>query len=763
MSLVEGDSEAEERTLRWNRALRTCLNRRIKHINVLIRNNRKRDEREFSSHVAPSSHLTKPGECEVCKKILLLFKTPLHEYKSVYLGAKDYILSLPCKAHSRLFAEVLPDRRYPEFFQSSIQGISGSKLKHKKIVLLCVASPSPIAPQSPPLNLLVSNPRLGLKSTAQMVHPQWIKHSLPRQWKEHCDCRHGTECRRVLLATLLARGRPKWIIDVWRSCLVPGSLAAEYVALSYVWGERSFVTTTKDNIDCFQSPGALSTLPLPYTIRDALGFTEMLGVRYLWVDSLCIVQDDTNAKYAEMENMSAIYVNASVTIIVSDGRDAYAGLAGLQGISFPRAYKQAIFDLDHGSKISLQQQYRHESVWSTRAWTFQESLFSNRRIIFENDCVRWECSKAFWYEDVLQRDGDGSVPMKSGAMLSSNFPDLRGLYDLVRVYNYRDLSYPEDALNAFTGIMRALSPAFKSGFLSGLPLVFFNSALLWQPQGYAVRRVARKGVSGANCLPSWSWAGWKCSIETSQIENDYIKHHSFCRSSFLHDEVVIPHVQWHSHRDLHAIGTPIPTDWYEYRKNYLNTEAAPPAGWTKHTIHESSSKFIRWPDWFLKLENEPKCFYKHESDPNSEFWYPIPLPSTTDESISIVSEPYLSCRTHRGWAFGGKYRHYRGDTPVLDLNDKNKREIGFLKLLESSPLKNGQNDDSEKKYLGQPIELVDIAIGYHHASPYPAGDRFHYVMWIEWEDKVAYRKGLGEVSMEVWEEQDPELIYLMLG
>ena len=51
--------------------------------------------------------------------------------------------------------------------------------------------------------------------------------------------------------------------------------------------------------------------------------------------------------------MSAIYANASVTIIASDGRDAYSGLAGLQGISGPRAFKQVIFDLDHGAKLSI--------------------------------------------------------------------------------------------------------------------------------------------------------------------------------------------------------------------------------------------------------------------------------------------------------------------------------------------------------------------------------------------------------------------------
>jgi hypothetical protein len=59
MSQAEGDSEAEERTLRWNRALRLCLSRRISHIKVVMRNIHERDERELAS-LAPSSHLTKP-------------------------------------------------------------------------------------------------------------------------------------------------------------------------------------------------------------------------------------------------------------------------------------------------------------------------------------------------------------------------------------------------------------------------------------------------------------------------------------------------------------------------------------------------------------------------------------------------------------------------------------------------------------------------------------------------------------------------------
>jgi Heterokaryon incompatibility protein (HET) len=66
----------------------------------------------------------------------------------------------------------------------------------------------------------------------------------------------------------------------------------------------------------------------------------MLEESYLWLNALCMVQDDTDAKYGEMENMSAKFVNADVAIIAQIGSNAYSGLPGLQGTSSLRAYKQ---------------------------------------------------------------------------------------------------------------------------------------------------------------------------------------------------------------------------------------------------------------------------------------------------------------------------------------------------------------------------------------------------------------------------------------
>jgi hypothetical protein len=188
----------------------------------------------------------------VCTKILLLFAKSLHAYESDVLGTLDYVLSLPCKAHRRLFDEVLKTYRYLDTNQSLRTEVSVFKFLNG----LAISFNSHPAGN---LDLLTSNPRLGLKATAQIFHPQWIKPSLPRQWKDRCNRCHGAECRKFPSANLLDRARPTWIIDVWRLCLVPGSFSDEYVALSHVWGAKSFVITTKDNIDQLQLPGALSS------------------------------------------------------------------------------------------------------------------------------------------------------------------------------------------------------------------------------------------------------------------------------------------------------------------------------------------------------------------------------------------------------------------------------------------------------------------------------------------------------------------------
>ncbi|KAI2615404.1 heterokaryon incompatibility protein-domain-containing protein [Hypoxylon sp. NC1633] len=100
--------------------------------------------------------------------------------------------------------------------------------------------------------------------------------------------------------------------SVIRLCSPPNLIEEGYVVLSYCWGKHQPVQLRKDNLAIFMDGFSLASLPP--TFQDAVTCTRALGYRYLWVDALCILQDDDEGKMHEIKNMGSIYRNATVSI-----------------------------------------------------------------------------------------------------------------------------------------------------------------------------------------------------------------------------------------------------------------------------------------------------------------------------------------------------------------------------------------------------------------------------------------------------------------
>jgi hypothetical protein len=173
--------------------------------------------------------------------------------------------------------------------------------------------------------------------------------------------------------------------------------------LSYVWGTTKYLRLEEANLGEASNQGFSLNANFHPSVSDTIALMNGMKEIYLWVDSLCIVQDSDSDKHAQIDQMDAVYANSTLTIIAAG--DDHNGLAG---ISQPRV---EIDSIRSGSLIlvadscSCRESHWFDNVaWSTRAWTLQEYILSlilsHRKLIFTTDQVYWQCQCASWRESV---------------------------------------------------------------------------------------------------------------------------------------------------------------------------------------------------------------------------------------------------------------------------------------------------------------------------------------------------------------------------
>ena len=237
-------------------------------------------------------------------------------------------------------------------------------------------------------------------------------------------------------------------------------------------------------------------------------FTDRMGIAHLWVDSLCIVQDDEISKRAQISNMGNVFSGALFTIVAAYGNNCHAGLPG------SRSRSRQIWDgrvTLRGSTMACElpgyTRAVEGSTWNSRAWTYQEAELSRRHVIFTEHQVFYRCARCICHEQT------GSIIQKSSGRYIYNIklayqPNVLSYSDAVRNYTKRSLGRPDDILNGFQGLLDLLLPLFKGNFVYGLPETELDFALLWQPYSKTFRRRLHPRT-GRPMFPSWSWAGWE--------------------------------------------------------------------------------------------------------------------------------------------------------------------------------------------------------------------------------------------------------------
>ena len=345
-----------------------------------------------------------------------------------------------------------------------------------------------------------------------------IDFGLLKKWINLCKHEHTTACNR----SETGKSPAKRLIDVVKNCIVNGSNVVEYFTLSYVWGMTAQFMLTKDVVNDSTKEGFFTTIgiKIPQSIRDAMQVCRNIGVRYLWVDALCIVQDDEQDKSDQIGLMDEIYGHALAVLVVAAGDGAEHGIPGMgQRTRALTNFEEAVDGKILMTSLASTTNSAKRSHWNTRAWTYQEYILGNKLLVFTETYVFFRCAQAMFRDgELLSATGEPiPVPAQSSddwiSVTASDIPEdmdpkevWKQYYDgLLAFYLRRDMKFDTDSLPAFSGVLKVLSKRLGP-FHHGLPKKYFGRSLLWNDAHHGI-------FERRKSFPSWSWAGWKWDFE----------------------------------------------------------------------------------------------------------------------------------------------------------------------------------------------------------------------------------------------------------
>ncbi|KAF7670739.1 hypothetical protein GT037_011190 [Alternaria burnsii] len=389
--------------------------------------------------------------------------------------------------------------------------------------------------------------------------------SKAKQWLQTCIGGHKN-CKEFHRRTInTPQQRPTRVLEITKStihlrCNMQNE-RFDYLVLSYMWGNnhRQQLRLLRSNLKDFQKEIPRAEFEASDVYKEAMRVTLALGYKYLWIDSLNIIQDSPEDWAHEARRMAIVYGNATANLAFlfpphsptkPNQRDD------------PRVWNPCVFRapssqtpgiyLEH-TKSSFRRDYAPEEKaqdwlvqrsWPlfNRAWTFQEYLLAPRTLLLGHKNLMWQCSEGF-YDEILGPITEMHAttlhdPKRRDRGKSRYFPEtihelsaltkkrgslsepavlsfMMDWQNLVDEYRSRKLSFGKDRIVAFAGVARAFSNLGQLTYLAGLWWEVIPIALLWYVDKKMVPLVRRENGLQNGGLPS---SVWTTEIEESVVQ-----------------------------------------------------------------------------------------------------------------------------------------------------------------------------------------------------------------------------------------------------
>ncbi|KAK0627868.1 heterokaryon incompatibility protein-domain-containing protein, partial [Immersiella caudata] len=296
-----------------------------------------------------------------------------------------------------------------------------------------------------------------------------------------------------------------------------------YLTLSHCWGSSLHTCLLKASLSAFTAvPSPAATLPKTY--QDAMSVTDSLGFRYVWIDSLCIIQDDTDDWKTQSAEMGRVYQHTSCNIAAAWAKEGSQGCFSARDPAAAIEPIRTSISIEAGGEVRLLafdmiQRWKWlssvvDSPLNQRGWVLQERYMSPRQLTFARDEVFWECRQLAASEShpgglppVLFLPEGTDVPLSSKPRLEcvDELTLRRNWMELVEKYTASKLTVHTDKLIALAGLAGEARMMFGGDeYLAGMWRRDLHKQLVW----YASLSTSSqpRAEKAAYLAPSWCWS-----------------------------------------------------------------------------------------------------------------------------------------------------------------------------------------------------------------------------------------------------------------
>ncbi|KAG5770216.1 hypothetical protein H9Q72_002790 [Fusarium xylarioides] len=396
------------------------------------------------------------------------------------------------------------------------------------------------------LSSLVTPIGPGSQDTLSDTGRTFVTKNLKSCKKNHKICQASQLKRAIVSSRLIDEGNSMSSVRVINT----KDISVEpYATLSHCWGDLKVIKLNKDTMPALYH--GINTATLPTTFAHAVEVVRFLRLRYLWIDSLCILQDSAQDWETESSKMGSIYGHAYINIAASSARDSSGGLFFDRDASNPKS--QAIPVTLESAKDNISSRgiqpgryyLMNQNLWGSamanplnaRAWVMQERLLSPRILHFTQDRIFWECLE--------EKSCEGLSSLRGNLVRQASTLQLRTEVDMTRLRNivvseatgarsmdwYREfhvawdqlieryskcgLTKEGDKVIAIHGLIKRLEDAIPDRCHAGHWESQMPASLCWHVNWGdpdASKTPIHHRRSHEWLAPSWSWAGVKVPV-----------------------------------------------------------------------------------------------------------------------------------------------------------------------------------------------------------------------------------------------------------